>query len=136
MFICFPLKVRWPKSLVRYVCLACALVAALVAGGIARAYLARRSPRPALRFDTKGWEYRQIVPAMSGDAQARRLERYRLRVDVARSSDTEVPTAEAAENTENGRKQGNGRTTTGERDSKGQRSSPFSAFSAISAVKK
>jgi len=45
-------------------------------------------------------------------------------------------TAEAAENAENGRKQGDSRTTTGEHDSKGQRSAPFSAFSAISAVKK
>jgi len=44
-------------------------------------------------------------------------------------------TAEAAENAENGRKQGDGRTTTDERDSKGQRSSPFSAFASISAVK-
>jgi hypothetical protein len=45
-------------------------------------------------------------------------------------------TAEAAENAENGRKQGNGRKTTGDRDSKAQGSAPFSAFSAISAVKK
>ena len=45
-------------------------------------------------------------------------------------------TAEAAENAENGRKQGNGRRTTGERPGKTQRSSPFSASSAISAVKK
>jgi len=33
-------------------------------------------------------------------------------------------------------KQGNGRKTTGDPDSKTQRSSPFSALSAISAVKK
>jgi len=45
-------------------------------------------------------------------------------------------TAEGAENTENGRKQGNGVTIAVERDSKDQRSPPFSAFSAISAVKK
>ncbi|GAG28079.1 unnamed protein product, partial [marine sediment metagenome] len=35
-----------------------------------------------------------------------------------------------------GRKQGNGTKTTGELDSKARRSSPFSAFSAFSAVKK
>jgi len=45
-------------------------------------------------------------------------------------------TAEAAENAENGRKQGTGTKTAGELDSKAQRSSPFSAFSAFSAVKK
>ena len=45
-------------------------------------------------------------------------------------------TAEAAENAENGTKQGNGRKTTGDPDSKAQENSPFSAVSAISAVKK
>ncbi len=55
---------------------------------------------------------------------------------VRRSPPTRDFTAEDAENAEDGRKQGNGTTTTGERDSKGQRSPPFSAFSAISAVKK
>ena len=45
-------------------------------------------------------------------------------------------TAEAAENAENGRKQGNGGKTTGVLDSKAQGSSPFSACSAFSAVKK
>jgi len=45
-------------------------------------------------------------------------------------------TAEAAENAENGRKQGNSMKTTGELDSKTQGSSPFSALSAFSAVKK
>jgi len=40
-------------------------------------------------------------------------------------------TAEAAENAENGRKQGNGRRTTGDPDSKAQESSPFSAISAV-----
>jgi hypothetical protein len=45
-------------------------------------------------------------------------------------------TAEVAENAENDRKQGNGTKTTAELDSKVRRSSPFSAFSASSAVKK
>jgi len=44
-------------------------------------------------------------------------------------------TAEDAENAESGRKQGNGTKTTGELDTKAQRSSAFSAFSATSAVK-
>jgi len=45
-------------------------------------------------------------------------------------------TAEAAENAESGGKQGNATKTTGVLDSKPQRSSPFSAFFAFSAVKK
>jgi len=45
-------------------------------------------------------------------------------------------TAEAAENTENGMERGNGTETTGDLDSKAQRSSALSAFSAFSAVKK
>jgi hypothetical protein len=45
-------------------------------------------------------------------------------------------TAEAAEDAENGSKQGNGRKARGDPDSKAQEGSPFSAFSAISAVKK
>jgi len=45
-------------------------------------------------------------------------------------------TTENAENAEHGRKQGNGTKTTGELDSKTQKSSPFSAFFAFSAVKK
>ncbi len=49
------------------------------------------------------------------------------------SATTRDFTAEVAEN---GRKQGNGTKTTGELDSKAQRSSPFSALSASSAVKK
>jgi len=52
------------------------------------------------------------------------------------STTTRDFTAEAAENAENGRKQGNGTRTTGVLDSKAQRSSPFSGFSAFSAVKK
>jgi hypothetical protein len=45
-------------------------------------------------------------------------------------------TAEVAENAENDRKQGNAPKTVAKLDSKVQRSSPFSAFSAFSAVKK
>jgi len=45
-------------------------------------------------------------------------------------------TAEVAEDAENGRKQGNATKTTGDLDTKAQRNSPFSAFSAASAVKK
>jgi len=54
----------------------------------------------------------------------------------ASSSTTLDFTAEVAENAENDRKQGNVTKTTTELDSKVQRSSPFSAFAAFSAVKK
>jgi len=40
-------------------------------------------------------------------------------------------TAEVAENAENDRKQGNVTKTTAELDNRAQRSSPFSAFSAV-----
>ena len=64
--------------------------------------------------------------------------RNRMRIETLReahrsnaNTTTRDFTAEAAENAENGRKQGNGTKTTGELDSKAQRSSPFSAFSAV-----
>jgi hypothetical protein len=70
--------------------------------------------------------------------QLLRLQRLRPPADARKRQNptTRDFTAEAAENAENGRKQGNGRKTTGDPDNKAQESSSFSAFSAISAVKK